>query len=100
MTTLQASAQKQLRQMIESIERLEEEKKALADDIRDKYNEAKGLGFDVKTLRQIVRLRKKSQSERQEEESLLEVYMHALGMLEGPMSAEAEAAADQMIAAE
>lgn len=100
MTTLQASAQKQLRQMIESIERLEEEKKALAGDIRDKYLEAKGLGFDVKILRQIVRLRKKSQTERQEEEGILEVYMHALGMLDGPMSGEAEAAADRMIAAE
>lgn len=100
MTTLQASAQKQLRQMIESIERLEEEKKALAGDIRDKYLEAKGLGFDVKILRQIVRLRKKSQTERQEEESVLEVYMHALGMLDGAMSPEAEAAADHMIAAE
>jgi uncharacterized protein (UPF0335 family) len=100
MTTLQASAQKQLRQMIESIERLEEEKKALSGDIRDKYLEAKGLGFDVKTLRQVVRLRKKSQTERQEEESLLEVYLHALGMLDGPMSAGAEAAVDRMIAAE
>ncbi|WP_334150661.1 DUF2312 domain-containing protein [Hyphomicrobium sp.] len=100
MTTLQASAQKQLRQMIESIERLEEEKKALAGDIRDKYLEAKGLGFDVKILRQIVRLRKKSQTERQEEESILEVYMHALGMLDGAMSESAEAAADRMIAAE
>jgi uncharacterized protein (UPF0335 family) len=100
MTTLQASAQQQLRQMIESIERLEEEKKALSGDIRDKYLEAKGLGFDVKILRQIVRLRKKSQTERQEEESVLEVYMHALGMLDGPISSGAEAAADRMIAAE
>lgn len=98
MTTLQASAQNQLRQMIESIERLEEEKKALADDIRDKFAEAKGLGFDVKTLRQVIRLRKKSSAERQEEESLLEVYLHALGMLDGPLSA--DAAVDQMIAAE
>ncbi len=100
MTTLQASAQKQLRQMIESIERLEEEKKALSGDIRDKYLEAKGLGFDVKILRQVIRLRKKSQTERQEEESVLEVYLHALGMLDGGMSADAEAAADRMIAAE
>lgn len=81
MTTLQASAQNQLRQIVEQIERLEEEKKALAGDVRDKYLEAKALGFDVKALRQIVRLRKKSQTERQEEESILEVYMHALGML-------------------
>jgi uncharacterized protein (UPF0335 family) len=95
MTTLQASAQKQLRQVVESIERLEEEKKALAGDIREKYLEAKGLGFDVKTLRQIVRLRKKSKTEREEEEGLLEVYLHALGMLE-----EAEGATQRMIAAE
>jgi uncharacterized protein (UPF0335 family) len=100
MTTLQASAQKQLRQMIESIERLEEEKKALSGDIRDKYLEAKGLGFDVKILRQVIRLRKKSQTERQEEEGILEVYLHALGMLDGDVSAQAEAAADRMIAAE
>jgi uncharacterized protein (UPF0335 family) len=100
MTTLQAAAQQQLRQMIESIERLEEEKKALSGDIRDKYLEAKGLGFDVKILRQVIRLRKKSQSERQEEEGILEVYLHALGMLDGGVSAAAEAAADRMIAAE
>ena len=57
MTTLQASAQNQLRQLVEQIERLEEEKKALAADIRDKYLEAKAVGFDVKALRQVVRLR-------------------------------------------
>ena len=83
MATLQASAQKQLRQLVEQIERLEEEKRALAEDIRDKLAEAKAVGFDVKVLRQIVRLRKKSKTDRQEEEALLEVYMHALGMLEG-----------------
>lgn len=97
MSTLQASAQKQLRQFVEQIERLEEEKKQLASDIRDKYTEAKAVGFDVKALRQIVRLRKKSNQERQEEESILEVYMHALGMLdEAPDSS----IADAMIAAE
>jgi len=83
MTSLQASAQKQLRQLVEQIERLEEEKKALAGDLRDKFLEAKALGFDVKALRQIVRLRKKSATERTEEEAVLEVYMHALGMLSG-----------------
>jgi uncharacterized protein (UPF0335 family) len=82
MTTLQASAQKQLRQLIEQIERLEEEKKALAGDIRDKYAEGKALGFDVKALRKIVGLRKKSQTDRQEEEAILAVYMHALGMID------------------
>lgn len=81
MTTLQVSAQKQLRQFIEQIERLEEEKKALAGDLRDKYLEAKALGFDPKAMRKIVQLRKKSQTEREEEEGVLEVYLHALGML-------------------
>jgi uncharacterized protein (UPF0335 family) len=81
MTTLQAAAQNQLRQFVEQIENLEEQKKALSDDIRDKFLEAKAVGFDVKALRQIMRLRKKSKDERQEEESILEVYMHALGML-------------------
>ena len=82
MTTLQSSAQKQLRQLIEQIERLEEEKKALAGDIRDKYLEAKALGFDVKALRKIVSLRKKSKTDREEEEAILAVYLHALGMLD------------------
>lgn len=86
MTTLQQSAQNQLRQYVEQIERLEEEKKALAEDIRDKFAEAKAVGFDVKALRQIIRLRKKNKTERQEEQSILEVYMHALGMLDdGPI---------------
>ena len=98
MTTLQASAQNQLRQLVEQIERLEEEKKALAGDIRDKYLEAKGVGFDVKALRQIIRLRKKSQTERQEEEGILEVYMHALGMLDAAPSPQAMAAAEMMAA--
>ena len=60
MTTLQAAAQNQLRQFVEQIERLEEEKKALAADIRDKYLEAKGVGFDVKALRKIVSMRKRA----------------------------------------
>jgi uncharacterized protein (UPF0335 family) len=97
MSTLQASAQKQLRQFVEQIERLEEEKKQLASDIRDKYTEAKAVGFDVKALRQILRLRKKTNEERQEEESVLEVYMHALGMLD---EAPGQNVVDAMIAAE
>lgn len=100
MTTLQASAQNQLRQFVEQIERLEEEKKALAGDLRDKYLEAKAVGFDVKALRQIVRLRKKSQTERQEEEGILEVYMHALGMLNDNMPAQDMDAPSHIIAAE
>ena len=99
MSTLQASTQKQLRQLVEQIERLEEEKKQTASDIRDKYLEAKAVGFDVKVLRQVVRLRKKSQEERQEEESVLEVYLHALGMLNDNRAA-GEAYSDAMVAAE
>jgi uncharacterized protein (UPF0335 family) len=91
MTTLQSSAQKQLRQLIEQIERLEEEKKALSGDIRDKFTEAKGLGFDVKVMRKVISLRKKTRTERDEEDSILTVYLHALGMLDGaPESAQPE----------
>ena len=82
MSTLQASAQNQLRQLIEQIERLEEEKKNLSGDVRDKFAEAKALGFDVKVMRQVLRLRKKSAQERTEEQSVLDVYLHALGMLD------------------
>ncbi len=74
-------AKDQLKSIIERIERLEEEKKAIADDIRDVYAESKGNGFDVKALRTIVRLRKQDPNERQEEETILETYMQALGML-------------------
>ncbi len=83
MTTLQGATQNQLRQFVEQIERLEEEKKAISDDIRDKFAEAKAVGFDVKALRQVIRLRKKSKADRQEEEAILETYLHALGMLDG-----------------
>ena len=71
----------QLRSVVERIERLEEEKKGIADDIRDIYAEAKGDGFDVKALMAIVRLRKQDADKRAEHEAILEAYMHALGML-------------------
>ena len=71
----------QLKAFIERVERLEEEKKTIADDIRDVYAEAKGSGFDVKALRAIVRMRKQDPDERKEQETILETYMHALGML-------------------
>ena len=74
-------AKDQLKSIVERIERLEEEKKSIADDIRDVYAESKGNGFDVKALRAIVKLRKKDPNERQEEETILETYMQALGML-------------------
>jgi len=74
-------AKDQLKAFIERIERLEEEKKAISDDIRDVYAEAKGNGFDVKALRTVVRLRKQDVDERKEQEAILETYLHALGML-------------------
>jgi len=74
-------AKDHLKAFVERIERLEEEKKALADDIRDVYAEAKATGFDVKALRTIVRMRKQDADERKEHEAILETYMHALGML-------------------
>jgi uncharacterized protein (UPF0335 family) len=74
-------AKDQLKAIIERIERLEEEKKTISDDIRDVYAEAKGNGYDVKALRTIVRLRKQDANERAEEETILETYMQALGML-------------------
>jgi uncharacterized protein (UPF0335 family) len=74
-------AKDQLKSIIERIERLEEEKKAISDDIRDVYAESKGNGFDVKALRTIVRLRKQDPNERAEAETILETYMQALGML-------------------
>ena len=74
-------AKEQLKSIIERIERLEEEKKAISDDIRDVYAESKGNGFDVKVLRMIVRMRKQDATERQEQETILETYMQALGMM-------------------
>ena len=73
-------AKDQLKAIIERIERLEEEKKTISDDIRDVYAEAKGNGFDVKALRTIVRLRKMDADERKEQETILDTYLVALGM--------------------
>lgn len=74
-------AKDHLKAFVERVERLEEEKKTIADDIRDVYAEAKANGFDVKALRTIVRMRKEDADERREHEAILETYMHALGML-------------------
>jgi uncharacterized protein (UPF0335 family) len=74
-------AKDQLKAIIERIERLEEEKKTISDDIRDVYAESKGNGFDTKALRTIVKLRKQDANERAEQETILETYMQALGML-------------------
>jgi len=69
-----------LRSFVERIERLEEEKAALAADVREVYSEAKGGGYDIKILRQVVRLRKLDQTERQEQEALLDLYKRALDL--------------------
>lgn len=81
----------QLRSLIERIERLEEEKKGISDDIRDVFAEAKGNGFDTKVMRQVIRLRKMEPAERAESEAILDLYLHALGMQAGlPMDMPAE----------
>lgn len=74
-------ARDQLRAFVERIERLEEEKKTVADDIKDVYGEAKAMGFDTKILRKVISLRKKDEEERVEEELILDTYLHALGMI-------------------
>ena len=79
--TSQTVAAGQLRAFIERIERLEEEKKTISDDIKEVFAEAKGTGFDTKAMRTIIRLRKKDQAERQEEDAILDLYMAALGMV-------------------
>jgi uncharacterized protein (UPF0335 family) len=68
-----------LKSFIERIERLEEEKKAIADDIKDVYAEAKGQGYDVKIMRKIISLRKLDANKRREEEEILDLYLSALG---------------------
>ena len=80
MTSHGGVAAEQLRAIVERIERLEEEKQAIADDIKDVYAEAKANGYDAKILRQVVRLRKQDSAERSEQEQMLDLYMHALGM--------------------
>ena len=70
----------QLKSLVERIERLEEEKSALANDIKEVYAEAKAGGFDTKVMRQVIRLRKMDSSDRQEQEAILDLYMDALGM--------------------
>ena len=76
----QTVAAGQLRAFIERIERLEEEKQTIADDIKEVFAEAKGTGFDTKAIRTIIRLRKKDANERQEEEAILDLYKAALGL--------------------
>lgn len=78
-TTLGATAQGKLKSLIERIERLEEDKAAVASDLKEVYAEAKGEGFDTKIVRKVVRLRKTDTAKRQEEEALIELYLSAIG---------------------
>ena len=82
-----AVARDQLRSIVERIERLEEEKKTIADDIKDVYGEAKSNGYDVKVLRKIIAIRKQAQNDRLEQEAILDTYLHALGMAPEPEDA-------------
>ncbi|GHU05932.1 UPF0335 protein [Alphaproteobacteria bacterium] len=78
--TIGAAAAEALRHYVDRIERLEEEKKAMSEDIKQVYGEAKATGFDVKVLRKVVSLRKVEEHDRKEQEELLDVYLRALGM--------------------
>ena len=80
MSDVSGIAQDHLRSFVERIERLEEEKKTIADDIKDVYAEAKGTGFDTKVLRKVISLRKQDQNERAEQDAILDLYLQALGM--------------------
>ena len=79
-----------LRSFVERIERIEEDIKGLNEDKKDIYAEAKGEGFDVKILREVIRLRKQDESEREEHDSLLDLYLHALGSAGAPIAEAAE----------
>ncbi|WP_102961175.1 DUF2312 domain-containing protein [Mangrovicella endophytica] len=83
MSNTDGVAQDQLRSFVERIERLEEEKKTIADDIKDVYAEAKGNGFDTKVLRKVISIRKQDQNERAEQDAILDLYLQALGMTPG-----------------
>ena len=82
MTEASFIARDQLRAFIERIERLEEEKKTISDDIRDIYGEAKSTGFDTKILKQVIAIRKQDSDERAEHDAILDTYLIALGMIE------------------
>jgi uncharacterized protein (UPF0335 family) len=80
MDEAQSVAADQLKTLIERIEKLEEEKKEISDDIKDIYGEAKATGFDVKVLRKLISIRKQDRDERMEQEAIMELYLQALGM--------------------
>ena len=75
-----SDTKERIKSIVERVERLEEEKAAIAEDIKEIYGEAKGSGFDVKALRQIVKIRKMDEQKRREEQEILEIYLSAIGM--------------------
>lgn len=91
MSDVHSVARDQLRAFVERIERLEEEKKTIADDIKDVYGEAKGMGYDTKIMKMVIALRKKDDQERTEQEMILDTYLAALGMIPEPFEPEDEA---------
>ena len=76
---LTSTAREKLKQFVARIEKLEEEKKSITDDIKETYSEVKTLGFDAKVLRQVIRYRKQDRTEREEQELVRDLYLHALG---------------------
>jgi|CXWL01.1.fsa_nt_gi uncharacterized protein (UPF0335 family) len=76
---LTQTTKEKLKQLVARIEKLEEEKKSISDDIKESYAEAKAVGFDSKVLRQVIRLRKQDRQEREEQETIRDLYLHALG---------------------
>jgi uncharacterized protein (UPF0335 family) len=94
LTDVKGIAAEQLRAFVDRIERLAEEKKALADDLKEIYAEAKGNGFDVKVLRKVIALRKRDLAERQEEATILELYLEALAFDKTPLGAAGRIAAE------
>lgn len=96
MTTLQDSAQRQLRQFIERVERVDEDIKNLADDRKQIFAEAKGTGFDVRIMKKVIARRKRSRDDVQEEDAIMQVYLHALG--ETPMEAHIRAQEEEIAA--
>lgn len=87
------TAREQLKAFVARIERLEEDKQAIAEDLKQVYGEAKAMGFDTKIMRSVIRIRKKDAAERQEEEAMLDLYLAALGMKPAPQE-EPESAGD------
>tara|TARA_R110000824_G_scaffold95990_3_gene230314 strand:+ start:1082 stop:1459 length:378 start_codon:yes stop_codon:yes gene_type:complete len=89
--SLPSASQRALKQYVEQIEKIESEKAELADMLKEKFSEARGAGFDVKIMRQVLKLRKQTQDERDEQSDLLDTYLHAMGMAGTPLGDYADA---------